>query len=324
MPLLTDRLVEHAPRRLRPAVRVLVRTGRGVAEDRLPGLAAEIAFWVLLSLPALLVAAIAAVSLIAGLDGADWHDQLIARIVEVSRLALTGPTVEQAVEPLLRRLVDSSSVGVVSLGFITAVWTASRAVKVVLATTVLVYGRAEARKGWEDRLLGFGVTLGLLLVGTVMAPLLLAGPGFGATVEDWFDIDLGVLAEVWSAAYWPTMVVGVTLTISVLFHLGVPGRTPWRDDVPGAVLATSVWLAGSAGLRLYGTWVLDSDSVYGPLAGPIVALLWLWLTGFAVLLGAQLNARLARERGDADEALTAPVSPPPGAREDRRPRGDRN
>jgi membrane protein len=58
------------------------------------------------------------------------------------------------------------------------------------------------------------------------------------------------------------------------------------------VLATAGWLAGSGALRLYGTWILDSDSVYGPLAGPLVGLLWLWVSSFAVLIGAELNAQI--------------------------------
>ena len=72
--------------------------------------------------------------------------------------------------------------------------------------------------------------------------------------------------------------------------------TPRRRAVRigGAVVATGVWLAGSAGLRIYGAWVAEGQSAYGPLAGPIVALLWLWLTGFAVLLGAELNAQIER------------------------------
>jgi membrane protein len=292
---LSLRLIERTPERVRPGVRLVVRTADGAMRDRLPGLAAEIAFWVLLSLPALLLTGVAAASVAGGLGEADWQEQFINRTLEVSRVVLTGPTVENVLRPVLVRLVGGGGIALASFAFLTTVWTASRAVRVVLSTLAIAYDRHGMRKGWQDRLLGFLITLGALLVGVVLMPLLLAGPNFGDQLVEWIQDAPPELAVVWAAVYWPGIVVAVTLVIAVLYHLGVPGHTPWRRDLPGAVLATTVWLLGSAGLRLYGTWILDGDSVYGPLAGPIVALLWLWLTGFAVLLGAELNAAIDEE-----------------------------
>ncbi len=291
----TYRALRATPPALRRPVSVAIRTGRGVIDDRLPGLAAEIAFWVLLSLPALLVSGLAVASLVAeGVIGPGWDEQIVARTTEVARLALTQPTIDQAVEPILRGLLEGGGAGVASFGFLAAAWTASRAVKTVLTTIAIVYGRAERRAGWQDRLLGFAVTLGALLVGTILAPLLIAGPNFGEVVQEMVDVDLGELVDVWRAGYWPTVVLLATVALAALYHLGVPGRSHWRFDIPGAVVATSVWLLGSGALRLYGAWILDGDSAYGPLAGPIVLLLWLWLTGFAVLFGGLLNAKIAR------------------------------
>jgi membrane protein len=309
---LSLRLIERTPERARPGVRLLVRTADGAINDRLPGLAAEIAFWVLLSLPALLLAGLAAASVAGGFGDADWQRQFVDRTVEVSRVALTDRTVE-----VLRRqlvlLVGGGDVAIASFAFLTTVWTASRAVRVVLTTLAIAYDRQDVRKGWQDRLIGFVITVGGLLVGLVVMPLLLAGPNFGEQLVEWIGRDPIGIADLWRGLYWPAIVVAVTLVIAALYHLGVPGHTPWRRDLPGAVLATTFWLAGSAGLRLYGTWILDGDSVYGPLAGPIVALLWLWVTGFAVLLGAELNAAIEAEwpLEPEDEAPIGPSGPLP-------------
>lgn len=274
---------------------MLVATADGAMRDRLPGLAAEIAFWVLLSLPALVLAIIAATGVIGDtFAGGGWENQLVARTVEVSRLALTGPTIDQLVRPVLERLLEGGGIGLISVSFAAAVWTASRAFRVVLTTLTIVAGRGNRRPAWQDRLIGFGVTLGGLVVGIVLLPLLLAGPGLGEQIVEVVGGTPGPIADLWKQLYWPVVVVGGTLTIALLYHLGVPGRTRWRHEIPGAVLATTVWLAGSGGLRLYGTWVLGGDSVYGPLAGPIVLLLWLWLTGFAVLLGVEFNSAVKR------------------------------
>jgi membrane protein len=312
---ISSRIVERMPPRLRRPVTVLVHTVDGAIHHRLPGLAGEIAFWVLLSLPALLLTAIASVSLLGDLDGPDWQDQLVARTAEVSRLALTGSTVDSAVVPLVRQLLEGGGVGLVSFGFLTALWVASRAVRVVLTTVAIVSDREDLRPGWLNRLLGFLVTLGALVVGAVLAPLLLAGPNFGEVVEGWIDADLGVLPTVWQAAYWPTIVFVAMLAIAGLYHVAVPGRPRWRRSLPGAVLATSVWLAGSGGLRLYGAWLAQGETAYGPLAGPIVVLLWLWLTGFAVLLGGVLNAQIDHqwpdpaERRDEEAARSQEATP---------------
>lgn len=285
----------------------MVRTIDGAIGDRLPGLAAETSFYIVLSLPALVVAIIAAIpAFLPTIDGQNWQDQLVDRALEISSVALTQTTIDTVVEPLLYSLLEGGGVGIVSTAFVAAIWIASRAVKVVLTTTALVYGGSSPRAGWLQRLIGFAVTLGALVVGTVLAPLLLAGPSVAEQAEEWFEIELGLLVPIWQAAYWPTVVLLAMLAIAALYRIAVPHRERWWRDLPGAAAATGVWLLGSGGLRLYGAWLTATDSVYGPLAGPVVALLWLWLTALAVLLGAELNASLTRPSRMAAEA--APIT----------------
>jgi membrane protein len=278
---------------MRRPVEVLVRTTDNAMGDRLPGLAAETSFYIVLSLPALVVALVAAIpAFLPQIDGQDWQEELIARVVEVSGVALTTSTIDTVVEPLLRSLLTGGGVGVVSTAFVAAIWVASRAVKVVLTTTALVYGRDERRAGWLQRIIGFGVTLGALLVGTILAPLLLAGPAFADQLEELLEVPLGPLVPIWQVAYWPTVVLLAIGALATLYRIAVPRRARWWRDLPGAAIATGVWLLGSGALRIYGGYLTSTESVYGSLAGPIVALLWLWLTALAVLLGAELNAQI--------------------------------
>lgn len=296
-----NELIDQAPEQLRPALRFGARFVEASARDRIAGMAAEIAFWSLVSLPALLIAALATGTLVLDQDGGQVRDELVEAVLDLSHLALTPEAIDRFVEPLLIAVLDSSSAGVVSFAFLTAVWTASRAIRVILTTLALTANREDLRPAWKTRLLGIAFTLAGLVIGAVLTPLLIAGPGFGQTLEGWLGRDDLGLARVWSAVYWPATVVLAVAVIALLFHLGVPGRTRWRHNLPGAALTTLVWIAGSGGLRVYATWGLGTDGgVYGPLAGPIVLLLWLWLTGFAVLLGAELNAQLGagdRKRG---------------------------
>ncbi|MEX0836389.1 MAG: YihY/virulence factor BrkB family protein [Nitriliruptor sp.] len=305
---LSRRIIDRSPERIRPGVTLLVRTAHGAIADRLPGLAAELAFWVLLSLPALLLTAIAALSLVAG-EGGGWRDDLIDRITEVASVALSTQAVEEVLRPVLDQLVSDTTVSVVSIAFLTTLWTASRAIKVVLVTIAITYGREEPT-GFGHRVLGLALTVVGLLISLVAAPLLILGPGFGERLATIPGVDGDLLATVWRVGYWPAVLVLVTAALASLYHVGAPWDTRWLRDVPGAVLATVLWLAGSSGLRLYGTWILDSDSPYGPLAGPLVGLLWIWLTGFAVLIGAELNAQIEQlwpTRGE-DGGVGTPTS----------------
>ncbi len=92
--------------------------------------------------------------------------------------------------------------------------------------------------------------------------------------------------------YWPTVLVLTVAFITTLYHLSVPVRTSWRYDIPGAVLTLAVWIGGSWLLRatLQSTVGGGGTSIYGPLAAPIVVLLWLYILSIAVLIGAAVNA----------------------------------
>jgi membrane protein len=286
-------VIDRTPQRLQRPVRLVVRTVDASVADRLPGLAAELAFWVVLSLPAVVLTLVTTLGAVSTLVAGDWQDELLARTAEAASVVLTSATIERFLLPLLEQLLTGAGVGVLSFAFLTMVWTASRAMKVVLVALALIYDRHDQRPVWRARIQAFAMALAGLVVGTLLAPLLLSGPNIIAMVDAWIPLaDLSGFAAVWSAAYWPTVIVVATLAIALLYHLGVPGpRLRWRDELPGAALATGLWLAGSAGLRLYGLWILGTTSVYGQLSGPIVALLWIWLTGFAVLVGAELNAQ---------------------------------
>jgi membrane protein len=304
---ISRRIIGRTPRGLRPPLALVVRTVDRSIEHRLPGLAAEIAFWVLLSLPALLLATIATAGVLGG-ERTHWREQLVDRATELATVALTPQTISETVEPVLRGLFDQGGMGLVSFAFLATVWTASRAVRVVLTTIAVTADAHHLRPGWMQRLLGFGLTIAALVTGIVLTPLLLAGPGFGEQLAEVIGPEAAVLGPVWRIAYWPATAVAAMVGLAVLYHLGVPGRTRWRHDLPGALLATAVWLLGSGGLRLYGAWVLDDESPYGPLAGPIVGLLWLWLTGLAVLVGAEFNAQVVRRR-QLDDDVASPRSP---------------
>jgi membrane protein len=101
--------------------------------------------------------------------------------------------------------------------------------------------------------------------------------------------------------------------MATLYHVAPNWETPWRRDLPGALLAAVAWLAAAFGLRAYVGTVLE-EGVFGSLAAPIVLMLWLYVSAVALLVGAELNAELERMWPSSDAGLKAMPQPGPVAR----------
>lgn len=97
-----------------------------------------------------------------------------------------------------------------------------------------------------------------------------------------------------NAAYWPFAILLLIVSLTTLYHLAVPVSTPWREDIPGALVALVVLVFCSVALRLYLVSSIEGHSVYGSLAAPVAVLLWIFVVALAVLIGAAMNAAIDR------------------------------
>lgn len=287
---LVQRVIDRTPRPLRPGVDLVLRTVNDSIDDRVPGLAAEIAFYVLLSLPPLLLTFLGAI----GYLGGDLERRLADFLINAASTVFADTTVNDVVRPTVDIIVDEGRADVISIGFLITVWTASRAMKVILTGITIAYDLRDHRPGWKQRLWGLGLTFAAIVLGILLTPVLLAGPSFGNTLAGWIG-NQAWIETAWQLVYWPIATVIATALLALLYHIGAPWSTPWRRDLPGAVLAMLLWLAGSFGLRLYARNTFQGDQLYDQLAAPLAILLWLYITGFAVLLGAELNAEIEKK-----------------------------
>ncbi len=168
----------------------------------------------------------------------------------------------------------------------------------MLETLVIVYDIESPRPGWRRRVLALALTLGALLGAVAILPLLVLGPRL---VE--FLAPEGVASATLSAlgwVYWPALGLLVLAGLTTLYHVGVPWKTPWLRDLPGAVLAMALWFVAAAALRAYLAVSglggdAEADAVYGRLGTPIAVVLWLYVSSLAVLLGAELNAEIEKK-----------------------------
>jgi membrane protein len=265
---------------------------------RVTGLAAEAAFFALLSLPPLVLGVVASIGYFANLLDQETVASVTRAIINLSSRALTEESIEDVVVPTLNEVQKARS-DIVSIGFLIALWSGSRALNVYVDTITIMYGLGGRRGIVRTRVLSFTLYVVALLLGMIGIPLVLAGPEL---VADALPEGLAVL----NALYWPTLILVSIVFLTTLYHLSVPVRTSWRSDLPGAALALLIWILGALALRWTLSTAIGGGSLYGPLTAPIAVLLWLYVTALAVLIGAALNAEIDRlypreRRGSATE-----------------------
>ncbi|PSM42801.1 hypothetical protein C6Y14_11395 [Streptomyces dioscori] len=271
----------------RTAWLLLKDTVNSCIEYRILGLAAEAAFFTLLSVPPLLLSMIGLLGYVDDWTGADTIASVETSLLEASRTVLTDKGVAQIAEPLLHDVMEGGRPDVISLGFLFALWSGSRAVNVFIDTITVMYGLDGVRGIVRTRLMAFLLFLVALLIGSVALPLMVAGPDAVVNVVPWSTTVVQVL-------YWPVVIVLSIVFLTTLYHVSVPVRSPWIEDVPGALVALTMWVLGSLLLRIYLTNTVEGPTIYGSLAAPVAVLLWIGVAAFAVLVGAAVNAAIDR------------------------------
>ncbi|MFE3883380.1 YihY/virulence factor BrkB family protein [Streptomyces lydicus] len=254
---------------------------------RVTGLAAEAAFWSLLSLPPLILGLLGVLGYTNAWIGHGTLDSVRRHILGAAGTVLSAKGVNEIARPLLNDVFTGRRPDVISLGFAIALWSGSRAMNVFVDTITIMYGLDGRRGIIKTRLLAFALYLAALVVGAVALPLMVAGPD---TVVSWLPAGEHIIR----ALYWPVVLLLSVAFLTTLYHASVPVRSPWPEDIPGAVVALGMWVLGSFLLRLYLTSTVEGPTIYGSLAAPVAVLLWIGVSAFAVLVGAAMNASLDR------------------------------
>ena len=285
------------PDRVRPGARLAVRTVVDTVADRVPGLAAEMAFFLLLSLAPLIITVFTGVAVADDALGTQFIASATEQAERVAGEFLSPEAaagLAEILETVERQQAASGLRSLLSFGFVVTIFSASRVFRVTTTAIAIAYDLEDSRPAWKRAVMGLLLALSGVIVGVVVVPLLVAGPRLGALLAELLGLG-DVFAAVWAAAYWPVAAIVATLLLACLYHVAAPWYTPWRRDFPGAVLAMVLGLAGSAALQLYTSrTVSGEDTVFGFLAAPLVLLLWLYVMSFAVLLGAELNAEIEK------------------------------
>jgi membrane protein len=269
-----------------PVAKLTVETIRVCLRYRVTGLASEAGFFMLLSLPPLVLGLFGGVGYVGGWLGNNIVKDLIEGIQDFSSRFLVAKVVDQIILPTANDVLQNGRGDLISLGFLLSIWSGSRALNVFVDTISIMYGQSGVRGIVRTRALSLTLYFLSLLVGIIVIPLVVIGPSWlGELIPD--EVQFLTLL------YWPLVSILAVASIATLFHISTPRRSPWMRDVPGAVLTLVIWVLASFVLR--GTLtasVSGGTSIYGPLSTPIVLLIFLYALAIAVLIGAALNAAI--------------------------------
>jgi membrane protein len=297
-------MVSVARRTLAPAYtlpiswwELIKRTGRETLEDDCLSLAAQLAYYFFLSLfPAVLfLLAVASFFPLQNLT-ADLTS-LLAPFVSVEVL--------EFIRDQMRRLGNSDSGGILTIGAAGAIWSSSAALVAIVNTLNKAYDVEDSRPWWKVRLLAIGLTSFLAVFVLTSLSLILAGPSVATYLGE--TVGLGEAFEwTWKIAQWPVAFVLVSTAIGLIYHFGPNVDHNWVWLSPGSLVATALWLVSSLALKFYVQSFADYNATYGAVGAVIVVLIWFYVSGLAILIGAEMDAEVVNAR---HAAAGLPVPP---------------
>jgi membrane protein len=180
--------------------------------------------------------------------------------------------------------------GLLSLGAAAALWSASAGMVSIMTALNIAYNVTEIRPWWKRRLVALGLTLGFVAFLVASLALMVFGPKLGEALSAWAGFGDG-FAVIWSLINIPVAIALVMTVIALVYYLAPAVRQRWRWITPGSVLAVALWLLASTALRLYVNFNSYS-ATYGSIGGVILLLLWLYVMGIVLIVGAQVNAEI--------------------------------
>lgn len=279
-----------------------VRLWRQIFEDELLGRCAELAYFFLFSAFPLLLFLTTLLGYLAGAStvlrwNLFWYIARISPSQEVT--ALLSDT--------LREITLARSGWKLYLSLFAAIWIASNAVIAVGRTLNIACGLKETRRWWKRRLISIVLTI-------VFAALIVSALGvifYGGAIAGLLAEYLGpFVAVAWHVLRWPLVLAFVVISFEVVYNYAPNlGESPSRQwGTPGAVTAVVLWLLASFGLRLYLSYFHAYSRAYGSVGVIIVLLTWFYFTGFAILMGGEVNSEIGKElsRLKAPEEKKAP------------------
>lgn len=271
----------------------LWRAVKAAKEDNIGDSAAALAYYAFTSLPATLLTTLGLYTLIAGRDSVDTLTEKLGKVAPGEAVTLVRDSLNRSLEN------RSGAVVMIAIGALLAVWTASGAMGALMRGLNGVYDREESRGFVKQRLTALAMVACAFVAFALMLGLLVLGP----FLSEWIGRAAGMeslVSWLWWVAQWPLLVGGLLLGAAAVLYLGpnLDEGHRLRFVTLGSSVAVVVWLAASGLFAVYVSQFGSYNKTWGSLAAVIVTLVWLWIGGLSILLGAEVDAVVEHDRAE--------------------------
>jgi membrane protein len=261
------------------------RTIKDSIQDDVAGIAAQLSYYFFLALfPALLFL----VALASFFPLYSFTDELMRLLEPIAPAAMVSLVQEQ-----LRSLSNSGDAGLMGIGLVMALWSSSAAMVSVIDAMNRAYDIEDSRPWWKRRLIAIGLTIGLSLFIVTSFGLIVAGPWLANFLGREFGL-APAFTLAWKIVQWPVVVLLASTGFAFVYYFAPDAEQEWVWITPGALTATVLWFLASVAFRYYVVNFGNYEEAYGTLGAIILTLLWFYLTGLAMVVGAELSAEIHR------------------------------
>jgi len=282
--------------RLGTTKEILVRTVSDVQNNHTMAMAAGLSYYFVMALFPTLAVAAAALAYIPLPNSLNTILDAAARVVPPEGMGL--------VRDVASDIITAQRGTLLSLGVLGSLWTVSSGFSALIEALDVAYDVPETRSWWGQRLLAVAAAVVVGLLTMIALAVMLAGPRFG----DWLaSVGAGpqfVIA--WPVIRWGVAIAFTILAVELMYFLLPNVKQSFRQSLPGAVVAVGVWMALSFGLSAYFQHFAHFNRTYGTLGAGIALMVWMYWSGFAILLGAEINSEAIQVTNQGKLALKKP------------------
>ena len=277
------------------------RTYRELLADDGLGLAAQLAYYFVLALFPALLCVIALATL---LPLEHFTDELVAMLVRVAPPEMGGMVRDE-----IARLAAGNDGGMFSIGLLGALWSSSAAMVALIDAMNRAYDIEEARPWWKVRITAIALTVALAAFIVTSFGIIVAGPAVARWAADHYALGSAFLT-IWSVSQWPIAFALIVTGIALIYYFAPDADQDFTWIAPGSLLAATLLVIASAAFRFYVLNFGNYEATYGAIAGVILLMLWCYIAGLVLVIGAEASAEIEH----ASPWGKAPAEKVPGER----------
>ena len=260
-------------------------------ENNATMLASALAYSSFFAIPSVLIVATGLFTLIAGPQTITHLIQNLHGVIPAQATDLLGQSLHRA------DAHPGTSIVMTVLGFVLAVWSVTGAMNAYMLAVNIAYERKDTRSFVKKRIVAFEMAAVISAAFALVAVLTIFGPVVEHAIASRIGAAGSVLNIVWWIAQWPILLAGLLVAFATLLYLGPDvEHRKWQFLTPGSLVAALLWIAASGLFAVYTATFASYNKTWGALSAVIVMLTWLWISGMALLLGAEINAEVERSR----------------------------